>query len=61
VQLAGPAEALARAPRPQAYRVAGHRCDWPALDNPAVADLLMSATMGGPMVQAAVNDCPRRG
>jgi hypothetical protein len=59
VQLAGPVEAIGRAPRAMP-RLAGGRCDWPALDHPAVADLLMNATMGGPMVAATVYECPRR-
>lgn len=56
VQLAGPVEAIGQAP----HRSAHSRCDWPALDNPAVADLLMNATMGGPLVAATVYECPRR-
>ena len=58
IQLAGPAEAMARAPRPANRGLS--RCAMPALDNAVAADLLMSATMGGPPVVVTVYECQRR-
>jgi hypothetical protein len=56
VQIAGPLDSIARAPRMRAAR----GCDFPALDNALLASQLMDATMGGPQVAAAVFDCHRQ-
>ena len=56
VQIAGPLDSIARAPRARAAR----GCDFPALDNAMVASQLMDATMGGPAVAATVFECQRR-
>jgi hypothetical protein len=55
VQIAGPLDSIARAPRMRAAR----GCDFPALDNALVASQLMNATMGGPPVAATVCECHR--
>lgn len=56
VQIAGPLDSIARAPRLRATR----GCDFPALDNALVASQLMDATMGGPAVAATLFECHRR-
>jgi hypothetical protein len=56
VQIAGPLDSIARAPRVRAAR----GCDFPALDNALLASQLMDATMGGPQVAATVFECQRR-
>ncbi len=56
VQIAGPLDSIARAPRVRTSR----GCDFPALDSALVASQLMDATMGGPAVAATVFECHRR-
>ena len=56
MQIAGPLDSIARAPRVRTSR----GCDFPALDNALVASQLMDATMGGPPVAATVFECHRR-
>ena len=54
VRLAGPLDSIAPAPRPAA---SPGGCDWPALDNPKVAALLMDGTLGGRPVSASLYEC----
>ncbi len=55
VQIAGPLDSIARAPRVRTSR----GCDFPALDNALLASQLMDATMGGPPAAATVFECHR--
>lgn len=61
VRLAGPLDAMARAPRP-ALRTALGGCTMPVLDNPVLASMLVDATMGGaePHLAASAMACQRR-
>ncbi len=60
MQLAGPMDSIAKAPRTRVVR--GSDCTMPALDNPALGSLLVAATMGGgqPGLAATAFECSRR-